>query len=270
MKKQSLLSPGDYIKKLAERVYSLGFFDAEAWLGRTDDFPLMQEGDIDIFRVLLIRHSMKGCLISHWLHKNSFDNCYTVKESNEKVVRNIEKLENSYGIITALPLFPKEDWLIDHPKVKAVRIYPDAFSFRLADWCTGSLCDMLVEKKMPLFIFHTEVDFNDLYLTAKKFPQLKIVLESQVRKLIYHARQVLPLMKECPNISLEISNWTGPGFIEYTARSIGSERMVFGSFMPANDPLASMGAVALTELPEADKKKIAGGNILEMIAEVRR
>jgi len=76
-------------------------------------------------------------------------------------------------------------------------------------------------------------------------------------------------MKECPNVYLEISNWYGPGLLEYTAENIGSGRMVFGSFMPANDPLVSIGLVLHSRISHSDKKRIAGGNIRELISEVK-
>ncbi len=80
----------------------------------------------------------------------------------------------------------------------------------------------------------------------------------------------MALMKECPNVYLEISNWNGPGMLEYAVDNIGSGRLLLGSFMPANDPLAVIGALIYSSLPADDKKRISGGNIREIISEVKK
>ncbi len=254
----------DVVKELRDEINALEIFDAEAWLGKSAAFPLMEEGTAGLLDELQRRHGIKGALVSHWLQKK-----HPVYESNKHLLDNIEGHENWHAVITGLPLFPEDKWFIDSPKVKAVRVYPSTFFFPLADWCTGSLCSMLEEKRMPLFVFHTETNLGDIHGLAKRFPAMKIVLESQVKKIIYHARTVLALMKECPSVYLEISNWHGSGLLEYTAENIGSSRMILGSFMPANDPLVSVGLVLHSNLSLAGKKMIAGGNIREILSGVR-
>lgn len=253
------------MERLQEEISALDIFDAEAWLGKTSFFPLMDEGTPDLLAGLQKRHGIKGALVSHWFLKK-----YSALESNQYLLKQIAGRPDWQAVITALPLFPEDPWLIDSRQVKAVRVYPETFRFPLVDWCAGSLCAMLVEKAMPLFVFHTETAFRDIHAIAKKFPELKIIVESQTKKIIYHARTALALMKECPNVRLEISNWYSPGLLEYAAQHIGGHRLIFGSFMPANDPLVTIGLLLNSKLSVADKKKIAGGNIRRIISEVKK
>ncbi len=248
----------------AEMISSLEIFDAEGWLGTTSFFPLMDEGTPDLLISLQEKLGMGGMLVSHWL-----DGRYTPFESNRILIDQTAGRPDWHVVLTALPLFPEEKWFIDAAKVKAVRIYPATFGFAMGDWCAGSLCEMLLEKRMPLFVFHHEADFEDIYRLAKKYPSMNIVIESQAKKIIYSARKALALMKECANIYMETSNWYGPGLLEYMAGNIGSSRLIFGSFMPANDPLAAAGLLAYSDLPRSDRKLIAGGNIRRLISEVK-
>lgn len=254
----------DWIRKLRDEICGLDFFDAELWIGRSQAFPLMNKGTVDLLESRCRKEGITGGLVSHWLHKR-----YSPAASNRHLLDSIAGKSGFYAVLTGLPSFPRDNWYFDSPLVKGVRLHPATFFFPLVDWCVGELCGMLTEKRMPLMVFHTETEFRDIYMLAREHPELKIIVESQVKKIIYHGRQVLALMRECPNVYLEISNWYGPGLLEYTSAHIGSHRMVFGSFMPANDPLVSMGLVISSSLPKSDKKRIAGGNIREIIAEVK-
>lgn len=262
--------PGEVEAQLREEARSLDLFDASAWLGRTSAFPLMEEGTPELVENILSRSYINGALVSHWMGR---EDCS--QESNQLLLSEIEGHSNWYATITLNPLFPQDpgspgssEWLWPE-KVKAARVFPATFKYALVDWCVGALCERLIEKRFPLFVFHTETSFQDLYQLARRYPELRIVLESQVKKILYHSRMLLPLMKACPNIYLEISNYCAQGMIEYTVNTLGAERLVFGTFIPANDPFVPLGLLLQAELSQEDKQAIAGGNIRRMISEVR-
>jgi len=95
------------------------------------------------------------------------------------------------------------------------------------------------------------------------------VIETQVQKILYHTRSVFLLMRDCRNTLLETSNLAGPGFVDYVARECGPDRLIFGSFLPVNDPLVAMGMILDAEIPQDQKELIAGGNLRRLISEVR-
>jgi predicted TIM-barrel fold metal-dependent hydrolase len=70
-----------------------------------------------------------------------------------------------------------------------------------------------------------------------------VVLETRDKKIIYHARALFPLMRDFPNIDVGTSNFVGPGYIERAAREYGAGRLLFGSFLPVNDPAVSLGMI---------------------------
>ncbi|MFH1009531.1 MAG: hypothetical protein V1800_18800 [Candidatus Latescibacterota bacterium] len=257
-------------EKLRQEAEALDLFDASSWLGRASDFPLMKEGTPALLAETHQKAYIHGALISHWLGSEDGS-----QASNQLLLEEIAGHDHWYAILALQPLLPADpgspgcqDWIWPE-RTRAVRVFPNTFRYALVDWCVGTLCELLIEKQMPLFVFHTETTFQDLYGIAQRYPDLQIVLESQVRKILYHTRMVLPLLRACPNIALEISNFCGQGMIEYTVNALGPERLLFGTFAPANDPLVPLGMLLQANISEEAKRAIAGSTIRHMISEVR-
>lgn len=245
----------------------LQFFDSNIWLGQPEGFPLTEELKPESLAEVLSGRLITGGLISHWRGTRC------AQEGNEAVLRSVtEKNTNLHVILTGLPLFPAESGpipgAVQMPNVvRAVRIFPKSQGFPLTDWCIGSLCEWLDTKRMPLFIWHTELDWPSLYLIAKAFPELPIVVETQVQKILYHTRPLFALMRDFRNVYLELSNFAGQGFVDYAAREFGAERLIFGSFLPVNDPLVAIGMVIDACISREEKALIAGGNLRRLIGE---
>ncbi len=245
----------------------LRFFDSNIWLGRAEGFPLAEELDPEHLTQALNCRYISGGLVSHWRGTRC------AQEGNEAVLGSITgKDTNLHLTWTGLPLFPVESGLIPGiaplPKeVRAVRIFPKSHSFPLVAWSIGSLCEWLKTRHMPLFMWHTEIDWPSLYLIAKAFPELALVVETQVQKILYHTRPLFALMHDCRNVFLELSNFAGQGFVEYAAREFGAERLIFGSFLPVNDPLVAIGMLIDAEISREEKALIAGENLRRLIGE---
>jgi hypothetical protein len=248
----------------------LRFYDCNVWLGRPEGFPLSEELCAKSLKEVLDKRFVTGGLVSHWRGKT-----ISAQDGNESVLQGLrESSGDFFATWTALPLYPPETGPVpgscELPKeVRAVRIFPKSHHFPMTDWCIGSLCEWLVDRRMPLFIWHTELDWPSLYEIAKKYPKLSIVIETQVQKILYHTRSVFLIMRDCRNTLLETSNLAGPGFIDYVAREFGPDRLIFGSFLPVNDPLVAMGMIFDAEIPHDQKELIVGGNLRRLISEVR-
>jgi predicted TIM-barrel fold metal-dependent hydrolase len=76
-------------------------------------------------------------------------------------------------------------------------------------------------------------------------------------------------MRDCPNVYAETSNLVGADFLRYAARELGAHRLLFGSFLPVNDPWAAVGMILDAELPPEQKRLVAGGNLRRLLAEAR-
>jgi len=248
----------------------LAFFDAGIWLGPPAGFPLAKELLPEQIGRALDERLITGGLVSHWRSKT-----ISAQDGNLALEAAMPKLpEQTCVVWTGLPLdlaepgpLPGQGPLPD--RVRGVRIFPKSHHFPLADWVVGSLCRWLVEHRLPLWMWHVELDWPSLYTLARQWPELLIVVETQTQKILYHTRPLLALMRQCPNVHVEISNFVGVHAVEYVVGRLGAERLIFGSFQPASDPLVPMGMVLDADISENDKTLIAGGNLRRLIDEVQ-
>ena len=244
----------------------LGFFDAEVWMGKPMGFPLAQEISREGLAGIMNGLGIAGCCHSHWSGHS-----VSAQEGNRALLAEARDAGPGFrSIWTGLPLFPEEDGPLPgrsgpDPSMCAVRLFPKTHNYPLADWVVGGLCEWLVRHRLPLLIWHEETGWDSLHALAVAFPGLSIVVETQIRKIFYHLRPLYALMRACPNVLLETSNLTGIDAIEYAVRAFGAERLLFGSFLPANDPLAAMGMIADADIRDEEKRLVAGGTLRRLI-----
>lgn len=262
------------IRQREERAKHLPFFDASLWLGPPEGFPLAAECSLEQLQGVMEQVGIRGGLVSHWYGKT-----LSAQDGNRAVVEALEKAGGDlelFAVWTGLPLFPAEpgplpgqEGLSPPAWVRAVRLFPRSHHFPLVPWCVGSLCEWLEARRMPLFLWHTELEWPSLYELARAFPRLPVVVETQTQKILYHTRPLFALLRDCPNVYVELSNFAGPGYLEYGVREFGPERWLFGSFLPVADPLVPLGLVIDADLPDSIQRLIAGENLRRLLAEVR-
>jgi hypothetical protein len=151
------------------------------------------------------------------------------------------------------------------PELSGVRLFPRSHNYPLSPWLLESLVEWLLTCGLPLFLWHEETDWDSLHTFSGAFPELPVVLETQTRKILYHARPLFALLEARPNLCVETSNLVGPDFLGYAVRHFGAERLVFGSFLPQNDPLAALGMLLDSGISEARMRLIAGGNLRRLL-----
>ena len=248
----------------------LGFLDAGIWLGQPVGFPLARQLPPEELASVIGKSFITGGLVSHWRGKT-----VSAQDGNLALQAALPSFpDDTYAVWTGLPLNPAEPGPLpgqgDLPEgVRGVRVFPKSHNYPLAGWVIGSLCDWLVEHRLPLFIWHVELDWPSLHARAGKFPQLKVIVETQTQKILYHTRPLFALMRECRNVLVEISNFVGVRLVEYAVEQFGAERLIFGSFQPISDPLVPIGMVIDAEISDSEKALIAGGNLRRLIEEVQ-
>ncbi len=214
--------------------------------------------------------SLTGGLISHWAgHTQS------AQLGNRALQETCSSAsEQHYAIWTGLPLFPAEDSPLPGGEtlpacVRGVRLFPRAHHFPPVAWSIGSLCAWLSERRLPLFLWHTEIDWPALYELARAFPGLTLIVESQPQKILYHTRPLFALLRDCANVRVELSNFAGQGFLEYAVREFGAHRLIFGSFLPVSDPLVPMDRCSTRTSPRKKNASLRATSLRRLIAEVR-
>jgi predicted TIM-barrel fold metal-dependent hydrolase len=80
------------------------------------------------------------------------------------------------------------------------------------------------------------------------------------------AREHIEIAKERPNAILEITMTAVTyGILEYIAKEIGTDRILFGTDQPMRDPIPQFGWVAYAHFTEEEKRKILGLNMKKVL-----
>jgi hypothetical protein len=260
-----------------EQAESLELFDANAWLGEPEGFPLAREVQAAELGQVLPRYAIRSALVSHWggLRAGPQAGNRLLAEALPRAGAGLR------AVWTGLPLFPREQGPLPGAGPMplpvgqlpllcgGVRLFPRSHNFPLAPWVVGELCAWLAERRVPLFFWHVEIEWPALHELALAFPRLPIVVETQTRKILYQGRVLFALMRDCPNVHAETSNLAGADFLRWAARELGARRLLFGSFLPVNDPWSAIGMILDADLPAEEKRLVAGGNLRRLLAEVR-
>jgi predicted TIM-barrel fold metal-dependent hydrolase len=100
---------------------------------------------------------------------------------------------------------------------------------------------------------------------AKTYPEATFLIAHTGQSWSY-ARQVAAAVQSHPNIMAELTYTTVcNGLIEWLCRTIGADRVLFGTDSPMRDPRPQVGWCVYTRLNCDDKKKILGGNFARIL-----
>lgn len=155
-------------------------------------------------------------------------------------------------------------------KVRLVRLFPRRHNYRLSDAFVGRWLDVLEECRMPVAVWHTEAEWDDVAGVCRRCPGLPVIVEAPNRKLLYHNRVYHRLLGTHPNFHLEIHNLVGYLGVDHVVRRFGAARLLFGSYFPVQDPNASMMLVTHGDFSDDDRRAIAGGNMRRLMGAIRR
>ena len=81
-------------------------------------------------------------------------------------------------------------------------------------------------------------------------------------------RSLFPLLETCPNVLADLT-CVSFQYVEAAVARFGSERLIFASHFPQEDPGYYTSWVNYCGLDEEEKENIAGGNIRRLLREVK-
>lgn len=158
-------------------------------------------------------------------------------------------------------------------RVGALFLFTGQYRISLSDWCLDELLEPLAEARVPVFICPNMVgpgpegmdrtDLEGVVALCRRWPTLPVIV-SEVR--IRHSQRALyRALDACPNLRIELSGYWLHHGVEYVTRRWGGERFLFGSNWPRFGPHMTLATLACAEIEDADKRKIAGDNLRELI-----
>jgi predicted TIM-barrel fold metal-dependent hydrolase len=135
------------------------------------------------------------------------------------------------------------------------------------DWLIGDWMRICSEKRIPVF-FHAEDESPDVINTlCTEYPELRLVLTGVMYNADAHLYPLLKRHRQLRVCTGHVYIPSGnPGrFLQH----FPAERLLFGSGLPEFSPGGMIAHVQYADIPGEDKARILGGNIMELMAEVR-
>jgi len=246
----------------------LDFFDANVYIGRPMRTVLRPVRNSAELLAEMDRAGIEKSLVWHIAEHDAGP-----MDGNRLTSREISGQERMLGCWAILP--PRTREVIDRGffrqmkqnRIAALRAFPHLHNFLLNRVTFGKFLDEVSERKIPLLLSvqsQRNVSWSEIYDLVKEFPKLTCII-CDVGDWSPN-RYTWPLLENYPNVYLETSGVSVvEGCLEDTAREFGAKRLVFGTSLPEKYPDAAMLQLIHADIPDADKKKIASGNLEKII-----
>lgn len=204
---------------------------------------------------------------------------YSPADGNRLVNSVVAESDRFWGCWTILP--PQTDELIGanffldmkYNRIFALRAFPELNHYLMNRQVFGGFLDEVVDRQIPLILpmEGTVVGGNtwsSVYKLMEDYPELTcIICDTGIWLTDRYTR---PLLENYPNLYLETSFLSlGATVLEGIVAKYGANRLVFGTGFPLRYPQAPMLQLVHAEILDVDKKKIASGNLENLISRAR-
>jgi predicted TIM-barrel fold metal-dependent hydrolase len=198
---------------------------------------------------------------------------------NEMLLKEIEGHQRLHGSFAILPPQTGElgslEELIEKMRAKnirAFRTFPSEHKFLMTKTALGGLYDVMVERKIPLFISVKEScgGISGWYLIEKilsDVPDLTVVVTEHGSW--GHDRFFRPLIEKYENLYLEISRYELDGGIRDFCAEYGADRLLFGTGYPQWNPGGPILMLAQADITKREREKIAWENLVRILGRVK-
>jgi predicted TIM-barrel fold metal-dependent hydrolase len=248
---------------------ALDWLDAHCWIGVGPVGLLRPVATFKDTRRLLNRYGIRRATVAHAAARD-----YDPRIGNQLLLDAIRDEPGFWGAAVLIPGDDKMPKFRRHlaalmaGKVRLLRIFPRSHDFLLSEWCAGPWLEVLEELHMPVAVWHTETAWEDVATVCRTHPRLPVIVEGPNRKLLCHNRVYYRLLERFANFHLEIHNLVGYLGLDDVVRSFGSQRLIFGTYFPQQDPNVPMTLVTRGELSVTDRQNIAFRNMERLIQAV--
>ena len=153
--------------------------------------------------------------------------------------------------------------------IRAAKLFPKSHNYSLAEWSSADLLHKLEERRIPLFIWSRETDWDTLYTICTTYPHLPVVLEQCDEEAYWNLRFVFALLEKCQNLYIETNKGHLYLGIDETVKRFGASRLIFSTHLPFDDPYVSLGLITDGDFSSQAKEAIAHKNLENLIEGVK-
>jgi predicted TIM-barrel fold metal-dependent hydrolase len=187
---------------------------------------------------------------------------YNARAGNRVLAHEIEAHANLFPLYALTPeagaLEEAAALLPSRPFAALLAPDRDHHNFSLREWCSGPLLAALEQRRIPVFLRPALAGWEEVAAVLEAHPKLPVV----VTHTGYRAdRYIYPLASRYPRLMVESSMYVGHRQLEEFAHTFGAERLLFGTNLPYYTPGAALAVLAYARLSEADRARVAGGNL---------
>lgn len=256
----------------------LRFFDCNAYVGRPRiPRPLSFQGTAELLADLQY-YGIEEAVVTH---REACD--YTPAIGNRAIVDELGGAENLLPcwVLPARddPSGPSGEELVEEMVRAGARVArmfpPHRHPYLLADWARGGAFAALAARRIPVLLSGSDLGKypdertqgfspENVYDLCRAYPRLPVII---VRFNYQNQHTIFPLLRECPNLYLEISYYTTHRGVELITEHFGAERLLFGTGMPISNPGLALTLVHYAQIGEAEKRLIAGDNLRRLLAD---
>lgn len=124
------------------------------------------------------------------------------------------------------------------------------------------------ELKVPVMIHSGEAVYAtpwQIGLVAMDFPEVIVIMAHMGCNSLCYTDGAIKMAKKTNNLILETTGVVYDTPITKACKEIGSDRIIFGSDSPINNPLHEIKKIQVAKISEEDKRKILGENIARIL-----
>lgn len=248
----------DFKKWIAES----DIFDADIWWDPTFENGFITYDDFDKQMADYAAFGIKGGLVTARASQT-----YDAYVGNAELAKLLKGRDGFYGCMVVLPemgyVEDKGEAYVKSMMEQgfvAARLFPKTYIHSMQEYCIGPILDTLEKLGVPLLLWHTEATWDDMDRICTNHPNLNVVVESHERKLLYHARDYVGLMRKHKNFYVETHNLVLFNEFETIHKYCGCDQLLYGSDFPIMTPYFSLYPVMQAVIPEEDRQKIMSVN----------
>jgi Predicted metal-dependent hydrolase of the TIM-barrel fold len=211
-----------------------------------------------------------GIAISCVAHHSSIFPNY--RFGNDEVIKALEKYPKRFiGYATLNPHYPEDmkneiDRCFSFPGIRGIKLHPDCHGCTIDYRNYHIAYEVANEKGCPVLIHVWGQDQVAIMgKLAGQYPKAKFIM-GHAGGGIRAMEDAIEVVVRHDNVFADLAlSRTYEGNVEWLAREMGADKVLFGTDHPFLDPRPTLGRVALAEISDEDKSKIFGRNMARLL-----
>lgn len=242
---------------------ALVYFDSNVCIGKRGPKDAREIWKSEDILAAMDRAGISGALVYSGWAKD-----YAPDYGNKRLAEELVKFPRFYGCYTVAPgytgsfLMPSE--IVADMRKKgmvAAIMFPVTHYFSPCEEVMGEYYAELEKNNILLLVDKAQISWQELAELLKQHPKLNVLLLGTNWSDFHN---LAAFMRKYPNLYTDLSNMQANFAVEVLVKMFGADRICVGSGLPLKCPGAARSFIDYAQISQADKQKIAGGNLARL------